>query len=140
MGPRVHSRVKTGMALLNWSLFSDVRTPVLLPGTLRDSARSLAGQSGHLSMSGGRRRLPFQVPQGYCDSYQFSRGLASSPFEALNSEFLASCQKEVRPALKMRRRPRVCSRVSTGHSDIPSPYEKKYKPAFKSLQGNTALF
>ena len=61
--------------------------------------------------------MPLQVPQGYCDSYQFSRGLASSPFKALNSECLSSCQKNVRPALKMRRGPRVCFRVSTGDSD-----------------------
>ena len=75
-----------------------------------------------------------QVPQGYCDSYQFSRGLALSPFEALNSEFLSSFQKDVRPALKVRRGPRICSRVSTGDSDSPSPCERKHKPTFKSLQ------
>ena len=91
-------------------------------------------------MSGGRRRLPFQVPQGNCDSCQFSRGLALSPFEALNSEFLSSCQKDVRPALKMRRGPRICSRVSTGDSDSPSPCERKHKPTFKSLQGNRPFF
>ena len=65
---------------------------------------------------------------------------ASSPFEALNSEFVSSCQKDMRPPVKMGQGPRVCSRVSTGDSDSPSPCEMKDKPAFKSLQGNTALF
>ena len=32
------------------------------------------------------------------------------------------------------------SRVSTGNSDIPSSWEMKDKPAFKSLQGNLASF
>ena len=35
---------------------------------------------------------------------------------------------------------RAFSRVSTGDSDIPSSFEMQDKPAFKSLQGNPALF
>ena len=40
----------------------------------------------------------------------------------------------------MRRGPRAFSRVSTGHSDIPSSCERKDDPAFKPLQGNLTLF
>ena len=59
---------------------------------------------------------------------------ASSPYEALNSVCLSSCQRDVRPPVKMRRGRRAFSRVSTGDSDIPSSCEMKHEPEFKSLQ------
>ena len=40
----------------------------------------------------------------------------------------------------MRRGNRFFSRVSTGHSDIPSSCEMKDEPAFKPVQGNPAFF
>ena len=70
----------------------------------------------------------------------FPKSQESSPFEALNSACLSMCQRDVRPPVQKRRRPRYFSRVSTGDSDIPSSYEMKYEPAFKPLQGNPAFF
>ena len=45
---------------------------------------------------------------------------ASSKFEAVNSTWLSSCQRHVRPISEMNWRPRAFSRVSTGDSDILS--------------------
>ena len=70
----------------------------------------------------------------------FKKSQAPSPFEALNSAGLSSCQRDVRPPVQMRRRPRAFSRVSTMDSDIPSFCEWKDEPAFKPLQGNPAFF
>ena len=70
----------------------------------------------------------------------FTNSQASSPFEALNSACLLMCQRDVRPHVQKRQRPRSFSRVSTGDSDIPSSCEMKYEPEFKPLQGNLALF
>ena len=66
----------------------------------------------------------------------FKRSQASSPFEALNSACLSSCQIDVGPPLEMRQRTRAFSRASTGDSDIPSSCEMKDEPAFKSIHGN----
>ena len=70
----------------------------------------------------------------------FKKSQASSRFEELNSVCLSSCQRDVMPPLQMRRGPRAFSRISTGHSDIPSSSEMKDRPAFKPLQGNLAFF
>ena len=45
---------------------------------------------------------------------------ASSTFEALNSTWLSSCQRHVRPLFEMKWRPRAFGRVSTEDSDILS--------------------
>ena len=45
---------------------------------------------------------------------------ASSKFEAVNSTWLSSCQRHVRPIFEMMWRARAFSRVSTGDSDILS--------------------
>ena len=66
----------------------------------------------------------------------FKQSQALSPFEALNSECLSMCQRDVRPPVQMRRGPRAFSWVSTGDSDISSFCEMKDDPAFKPLQGN----
>ena len=60
----------------------------------------------------------------------FKKSKASSPFEALNSVCLSRCQSDVIPPDQMRRRPRALSRVSTGHSDIPSFCDMKHEPKF----------
>ena len=70
----------------------------------------------------------------------FKKSQALSPFEALNSACLLSCQRDVRPSVEMSWGPRAFSRVSTGDSDIPSSCEMEDKAAFKPLQGNPALF
>ena len=70
----------------------------------------------------------------------FKRSQASSPFEALNSAFLSSCQRDVRPPIEMWQGTRAFCRVSTRDSNILSSCEMKDEPAFKSLQGNQALF
>ena len=84
---------------------------------------------------------PFPVATGILGFLSiFKRSQASSLFEALNSTCLSSCQRDVRPPLEMRWGPRAFSRVSTGHSDIPSSWEMEDQPAFKSLQENIPLF
>ena len=70
----------------------------------------------------------------------FKKSQASSPFEALNSVCLSSCQGDMIPPVQMRRRPTAFSSLSTGDSDIPSSCEMKDEPAFKPLQGNPAFF
>ena len=70
----------------------------------------------------------------------FNKSQASSPFEALNSVCLSRYQSDVSPHIQMRRRNMAFSRVCTGDSDIPSSWELKHEPAFKSLQGNPTLF
>ena len=70
----------------------------------------------------------------------FKRSQASFPFEALNSAFLSSCQKDVRHPVEIRWGTRAFPMVSTGYSDILSSSELKDEPSFQSLQGNPALF
>ena len=70
----------------------------------------------------------------------FTKSQASSKFEAVNSTWLSSCQRHVRPIFEMKWRPRAFSRVSTGDSVIPSSFEIKYDTAFKPLHGNPAFF
>ena len=65
---------------------------------------------------------------------------AFSPFEAFNSAQLSRCQREFRPTVQMRWRPRAFSKVITRDSDIPSSCEMKDEPAFKSQQGYLAFF
>ena len=50
----------------------------------------------------------------------FKNSQASSTFEAVNSTWLLSCQRDLRPLFEMRWRPRAFCRVSTGDSDILS--------------------
>ena len=45
---------------------------------------------------------------------------ATSKFEAVNSTWLSSCHRHVRPNIEMKWRPRAFSTVSTGDSDILS--------------------
>ena len=70
----------------------------------------------------------------------FKKSQASSPFEALNSVCLSRCQRDVIPAVQMRRRPMPFSSVSTGDSDMPSSCEMRDEPEIKPLQGNLAFF
>ena len=70
----------------------------------------------------------------------FMKPQASSTFEALNSVSLSRCQRDVRPLVDMRWRPRAFSRLSTGDSDILSSCDMKHEPVFKALQGNLAFF
>ena len=70
----------------------------------------------------------------------FMKSQASSPFEALNFAHLLRFQRDVRPPVQRRKRPRAFSMVSTGDSYISSSCEMKYEPTFKPLQGNPAFF
>ena len=63
-----------------------------------------------------------------------------SPYEALNSVYLSSDQRDVKPPVQMRWIPAAFSRVCTGDSDMPSSCEMKDEPEFKPLQGNRAFF
>ena len=70
----------------------------------------------------------------------FTKGQATSNFEAMNSAHLSMCQNDVRPSVQKRWRTTAFSRVSTGDSDIPSSCEMKDEPAFKALQGKPDFF
>ena len=70
----------------------------------------------------------------------FTKGQASSPFEALKSAQLSKFEMDVRPSFQKRLRTMAFSRVSTGDSDIPSSCEMKDEPAFKALHGKPAFF
>ena len=70
----------------------------------------------------------------------FKKSQASSPYEALNSVCLSRPQRDVRPHVQMMRTPTAFSRVSTGHSDMPSYCEMKDEPEFKPLQENWVFF
>ena len=70
----------------------------------------------------------------------FKNCQASSTFEALNSVSLSRCQRDVRPIVEMRWRPRAFCRVSTGDSDNVWSCDMKDEPAIKPLQGNPAFF
>ena len=48
----------------------------------------------------------------------FTKSLASSPFEAVNSAHVSMCQKDVRPSVQKRWRTMAFSRVSTVDSVI----------------------
>ena len=68
----------------------------------------------------------------------FKKSQASSPYETWNSVCLSRVQRDVRPPVKMRRKPMAFSRISTGDSDMPSSCEMNHEPEFKPLQGNRA--
>ena len=70
----------------------------------------------------------------------FMKSQASCHFEALNSAHLSKSQMDVRPFVQKKLRTMAFSRVSAGHSDIPSSCEMKDEPAFKGLQGKPAFF
>ena len=70
----------------------------------------------------------------------FTKSQATSPIEALNSAHLSNSQMDVRPSVQKRLRIMAFSKVSTGDSDMPSSCEMKDEPAFKALQGKTAIF
>ena len=53
---------------------------------------------------------------------------ASSSFEALNSVCLSKCERDVRPLVEMRGRPRAFCRVCTGDSDVLSSCDMNDEP------------
>ena len=90
-----------------------------------------------------RREIEFPfllstVILGFLSIFKMSQ--ASSPFEALKSTCLLRCQRDMKLPVQIRRGPRASPRFSTAYSDIPSSCDIKDEPAFKPLQGNTALF
>ena len=70
----------------------------------------------------------------------FTKGQASSPFEALMSAHLSKLQMDVWHSVQKRLRTMAFSRVSTVDSDIPSSCEMKDEPAFKALEAKPAFF
>ena len=75
---------------------------------------------GNRDASQGRweTQCPFSFGTGILGFLSIFKSQASSPFEALNSVCLLSCQRDVRPSVQMRWGPRAFSRISTGDSDI----------------------
>ena len=72
----------------------------------RDASRGEAGDSVSLFIC--HRDIGILI--------DFKKNQTSSPFEALNSTFLSSCQRDVRPPVKMRQESRAFPRVSPGVS------------------------
>ena len=111
-------------------------------------ARETSGVSSRLGRALGmtlevrwETQGPFPVATGILGFLLIFKGSqASSPFEALDSAFLLSCKRDVRPPVEMRWGTRPFPNVSTGDSDIPSCCETKDEPEFKSVQGNQHLF
>ena len=59
----VYSRVTAGMSIRNLSLFSEVRTPVLVLGTTQECEIGMAGQYGRFWMLRGSSGLFFYLTQ-----------------------------------------------------------------------------
>ena len=81
----------------------------------------MLGQNGRfwkLSGSSGRFFLFDTVKLGFLTTLKNCQAL--STFEAVNSTWLSTCQRHVRPLFEMKWRPRAFGRVSTGDSDILS--------------------
>ena len=57
--PGVYSQVTAGMYILNWSLFSEVRTPVYVWRTPLEAKLGLPGQYGLFWRWGGRPSIPY---------------------------------------------------------------------------------
>ena len=64
----------------------------------------------------------------------FKKSPASSPYEALNSMYLSRVQRDMRPPVQMRGKPRAFSRDYTEDSDITLSCEMKDEPGFKPLK------
>ena len=76
-------------------------------------------------------QCPFPVSTGILVFLSiFKRMQALSPFEALSSMCISSCQRDMRPPVEMRCGTRAHSRVSTWFSDILSSCAMKAEPAF----------
>ena len=73
---------------------------------------------GNLSGNSGLFFLFDTVILGFLTKLKNCQAL--SQFEAVNSTWLLSCQRHVRPIFEMKWRPRAFCRVSTGDSDILS--------------------
>ena len=95
-----------------------------------DASGVEAGDKGSLSSCKSDIGIPIH--------FQKESGIVT--FEALNFVCLSRYQSDVIPPIQMSRRTMAFSRVSTGHSDIPSSCEMQHGPEFKSLQGNPAFF
>ena len=143
-GPHLTARVKSHsysrVAAGTWGIFSnygrDGPSKLLYVQRCQDSCLVMSDTSG-ISTRHGRTiqillevsretQYPFPVGPGILGFLSIlKKSHALSPFEALNSACLSRCQRNVRPPVHMRRRPKAFSRVSTGNSDIPSSCEMK---------------
>ena len=84
---------------------------------------------------------PFPVATGILGCLSvFKRSQATSPFEALNSAWLSSFPRDVRPPVEMRRGTRAFARVATGVQT--SLHLERCKTSLHSnhCMGNQALF
>ena len=136
--PGVPSRVTTGMALKTGVCLATSRLLSSCEGHLRILLKAWQGNKEPLPVR-WESKNPFPVATGILGFLSIFKSQTSSPFEALNSTFLSSCQRDVWPPVEMRQGTRAFPRVSTGDSDIPSYCEMKDEPEFKSVQGNQDL-
>ena len=81
----------------------------------------MAGQFGRFWNLSGNSGLFFLfdiVILGFLTKLKNCQAL--SQFEAVNSTWLSSCQRHIRPLFEMKRRLRAFCRISTGDADILS--------------------
>ena len=149
IGPHLAARGKSHdfprLAAGTWGMFSsyggDGPSKLLMVHRHQDSCLVARDTSGFSSSLGRAIGMPPEVRQETQCPFPFATGIlvflsifnrsqASSPFEALNSACLSSCQTHVSPPAAMRRGTRPFSKVSRGDSDIPSSWEMKDEPAF----------
>ena len=127
--PGVYSRLMAEMAIQNSYLFSDVRTPVYLQWIPQesklvwqdntDASRSEAWDRGSLSSW----RSDIEIPNNTQE--------VSGILNFCNTELRKPlrCQRNVRPLMEMRWRPRAFCRVSKVDSDILSSCDMNNEPA-----------
>ena len=123
--PGVYSRVTAGMSIRNSSLS-------LKSGT----CLGMRDNSGIETRRGRKIQTLLEVKWEFRSLFLFDTVIlgfltilkncqVSSKFEAVNSTWLSSCKRHVRPIFEMKWRLRAFSRVPTGDSDILSSCDMK---------------
>ena len=119
--PRGHSQVTVGMDIEN-SFFAQGHQDLCLVRREPSGISSRLGRAIRVLLHERQETEgPFllaTVILGFLSVFNKSQAL--SPLGALNGFCLSRCQRDVRPAVQMRRGPRAFSRVSPGDSATPS--------------------
>ena len=127
--PGLYSRVTAGMSIRNSSLFIEIRNLSRYEGQLRNVTRRGRKTQRLLEVKWEFRSLFLfdTVILGFLNILKNCQ--ASSKFETVNSTWLSSCQRHVRPIFVMKWRPRAFSRVFAWDSDILSSCDMNDEPA-----------
>ena len=125
----VYSRVTAGMSIRISSLFIEVTNLSRYEGQIRN-----------VNWRGRKIQTLLEVNWEFRSLFLFDTVIlgflnilkncqASSKFETVNSTWLSSCQRHVRPIFVMKWRPRAFSRVFAWDSDILSSCDMNDEPA-----------